>query len=399
MQIVNHPCPVTRVTAGPYHHFFGYYDKTPWDATGRYLLALRAAFNERPPTPADIVQIGMIDTEAGNRWHPLAESAVWCWQQGNMLQWLPADPRQSIIFNTADERGFAAQILNIESGESRLLPRPIYAPSPAGKLAATLDFARLERCRPGYGYMGYAEEGAGGEASEDNGIWMLELASGESRLIVSLAQLAATVPAASMQRVDHWVNHLQWNRSGGRLAFLHRWQGPGGFWTRLFTVDPDGSNLTLLEESGMVSHYDWRGDEDILAWSLHDGEAHFHLYRDRGHEVEVYAADSLAEDGHDSFSPDRRWLLTDTYPTRNERLLMLYQPETNTRYDIGRFYSDPAISGAIRCDLHPRWNRDGTLVCIDSIHEGTRQMYTLDVSSIVRCRRDFSGETKAVSAT
>ena len=26
------------VTKGPKHHFFGYYDKTPWDKTGRYLL-------------------------------------------------------------------------------------------------------------------------------------------------------------------------------------------------------------------------------------------------------------------------------------------------------------------------------------------------------------------------
>ena len=27
------------VTAGPHHHFFGYYDKCPWDATGGLLLA------------------------------------------------------------------------------------------------------------------------------------------------------------------------------------------------------------------------------------------------------------------------------------------------------------------------------------------------------------------------
>lgn len=29
----------------------------------------------------------------------------------------------------------------------------------------------------------------------------------------------------------------------------------------------------------------------------------------------------------------------------------------------------------LHCDLHPRWNFDGTKVAFDSIHEGTRQIY------------------------
>ena len=83
--------------------------------------------------------------------------------------------------------------------------------------------------------------------------------------------------------------------------------------------------------------------------------------------------------------------MTDTYPQADsKRTLILYRPEDNARVDIGRFYSPPEIAGEIRCDLHPRWNRDGTQVrrdgaqvCFDSVHEGGRQMYVVDVRPVL----------------
>ena len=65
------------------------------------------------------------------------------------------------------------------------------------------------------------------------------------------------------------------------------------------------------------------------------------------------------------------------------RALLLYRPEDGLRVELGPFRSPPELSGEIRCDLHPRWNRDGTKVCFDSAHEGARQLYVMDVSSVV----------------
>jgi len=42
------------------------------------------------------------------------------------------------------------------------------------------------------------------------------------------------------------------------------------------------------------------------------------------------------------------------------------------------------VTGEMRCDLHPRWSRQGTQVCFDSVHEGPRQMYVCDVSAVVQ---------------
>ena len=86
-----------------------------------------------------------------------------------------------------------------------------------------------------------------------------------------------------------------------------------------------------------------------------------------------------------TFSPDGNWLLSDTYPDdeTNERILFLYNMESGLRYDIGSFYANPNLGKINRCDLHPRWDKSGTKVCIDSVHENERQMYIIDVSKIV----------------
>src|SRR6266567_4054528 len=82
---------LSAVTSGPKHHFFGYYDKCPWNASATLLLAHEAAFNDRPPGAEDKVTIGVVSLGDRNRFQPLATSRAWNWQQGSMLQCLPRD--------------------------------------------------------------------------------------------------------------------------------------------------------------------------------------------------------------------------------------------------------------------------------------------------------------------
>ena len=78
-------------------------------------------------------------------------------------------------------------------------------------------------------------------------------------------------------------------------------------------------------------------------------------------------------------------MLNDTYPDKQRlQWLMLFNPTTGRRYDLNQFHLPPKLTGPFRCDLHPRWNRDGTQVCIDSAHEETRQVYVVDVREIIR---------------
>jgi len=62
----------------------------------------------------------------------------------------------------------------------------------------------------------------------------------------------------------------------------------------------DGTELQLLH-SGLVSHYDWRAESELLAWTDHDGEA-FYRY-DLDGAVAPVGRGVLPRDGHCPFPP------------------------------------------------------------------------------------------------
>lgn len=423
------PVQVQPVTRGPKHHFFGYYDKCPWDATGQYMLTMEVDFMDRMPEPDDPAVIGLIDLQNDNRFIPLAETYAWNWQQGAMLQWVPSEGERLIVYNHRDNDHFSSVVLNIDSGESRTLPLPVYALSHDGRKALSLNFARVHRTRRGYGYCGVSDPWEDDPCPECDGIYLMDMATGDFRLILSIAEVARYSSASVAASAEHWIEHLQFNPTDTRFSFFHRYQrqdtSTSVMYTHLFTADPDGSNVHRLNDRGMVSHFDWLDQDHILAWArrgktvaavqrngmFNSGPARsilalyrrfkipvwlrqslygdrFFLFTDRSETVEIIGAGTLTADGHCSYSPDRNWILTDTRPNRdNKQVLMLYNSRDRALVEIGRFYIPPElVATPFRCDLHPRWSRNGLQVCIDSIHEGHRQMYGLDVSDIVKGR-------------
>lgn len=380
--------PLEPVTRGPGHHFFGYYDKSPWNASGTLVLAHEAGFNDRPPKSGDSVTIGVVHVAKGNEFQPLASSSAWNWQQGAMLQWHPSDPDGAFFHNDC-RNGLHIGIVRATDGrEVRVYDRPIYAVTPDGRHAFSVNFARLQVHRPGYGYTGSVDPWSDDPAPTDDGVHLVDLDTGASRLVVSLAELAGIDPKASMRQGFHYINHVQSSPGGKRIAFFHVWRTSEAQWeVRLYTMAPDGTGLRCVLDSGRVSHYDWLDDGRILVWAHLPGHGdRFLLCDEQRGDTQVFAEGVLTEDGHCSFSPDRNWVLNDTYPDKYDmRTLMLVRFRDAKRVELARLYSPKARWwGEIRCDLHPRWNRDGTRICVDSVHDGTRQMYMMDVSPWIR---------------
>ena len=377
---------VHPITRGPHHHFFGYYDKTPWNASRTFILAHEATFNDRPPRVDDRVAVGFVRPDGSGEFEGLADTCAWNWQQGTMLQWHPRDPEHLFLHNDRRDGCFVAVVRDLSGAEQEVIRRPIYAILPDGRTAFSLNFSRLARYRPGYGYEGGVDLFAEDPAPDGDGIWRVDLDSDRDELIVSTAQLASHDPAPSMAGAFHYVNHIQASRGGERIAFFHIWcTTPREWQVRLYTCRPDGSALSCLLDSGTISHYDWLGDEAILVWALppEGGRAAF-LRISLDGEVVPFAASSVKVDGHCSFSPDRRWVLNDTYPDAfGMRTLMVLSWPEGRRVDLARLYSPKERWwGEIRCDLHPRWSRDGRSICLDSVHDGTRQIYAIDLAEV-----------------
>ena len=367
-------------------HFFGYYDKCPWSRDGRRMLVARASFQDRPPTASDRLALGTIDVRDG-RFEAFADTAAWSWQQGTMLQWI--GDSDAVLYNgRADDDRAVGVVHDLRTGRTRALPRAVYALHPDGSQAIGLDFGRLQALRPGYGYPPATRIHADNAAPANDGLWRIDTHTGATSLIVSIADVAAHGDPPPGPGMAHWFNHATYNTDGSRLCFLHRYRpidGTGGWRTRLFTVDANGDDLRLLNGRGLVSHFAWRDPDHLLAWCIgrDGGEAGYFLLSDKTDEARPVGAGVLTRDGHMTYSPDGRWLVTDEYPSGDPpaQPLLLFELATGRRVEIGRFAAP--LAGELRCDLHPRWNRDGTQICFDSAHTGTRQVYVADVSAIV----------------
>lgn len=371
------------LTSGPGHHFFGYYEKTPWNASQTLLLAHEVAFNDRAPAADDRILVGIVPVDGGG-FQPLGETLAWNWQQGAMLTWHPADPERLLVHNDRRDGIAVGVVRDIDGREMRVYDRPIYAMSPDGNTAWSLNFARLATYRPGYGYAGLSDPGEQCLHSPDDGIFAIDLSSGRGDLIVSLEQLASLAPTPAMHGQAHWINHIQPNPNGSRIAFFHLWrEGERGWGVRLYVARGNGTELRCVLDTGRISHYDWLDEDHIVVWARrNEGGERFLIVDVRDGSNRTFGEGILTEDGHNSFSPDRRWMLNDTYPDSHDmRTLMLIQWPQGRRIDIARTHSPKSRWwGEIRCDLHPRWSRDGRQVCVDSVHDGSRQIYVADVS-------------------
>lgn len=365
-----------------YEYFYGYYDKSPWDATDRYMICIKVKQAYKSVAPKEPGIVGVIDTQDNNKFRKIGITHSWNVQQSCMAQWMGPDYKSRILYNDFRDGHYCTVIYNfLTRKEDKVLPMAAYDVARDGSFILSLDFSRLHRMRPGYGYSNLPES-TKDELCPDKGcIWKIDIETEKITELFKYTDLAAFEPDESMYGAEHKVNHLMISPNGKRFMILHRWFQKGHKHTRLVTVNVDKTEMYNLSDDVFVSHCYWKNDEEILSF-LRKKETgnHYYLMKDKTQEYKMYWPE-LNTDGHCSYSPDGKFIITDTYPNR-KRLASVYlcTEEDNRSRRIARVFSPFKYDNDCRCDLHPRWNRAGDRICIDSVHEGKRGLYVIPVS-------------------
>ena len=385
-------CKVRTLTKGPKHHFFGYYGICPWDKSGRHLVCLESNFQDRMPGPGEGASIGLVDSQTG-QFTKATQTRTWNLQQGAMLHWNPLNPEHQIIYNDLKNNGIVSVILDVESFEKRFLLRAVSAVSHNGKWALSLTYGRVGRLRKVVGYGAAKDPNPDNPAPDNDGVFLMNLTTGESKLVVSIADVySSLIKKYPLLKGRHmWFNHTVFNKNDTRFFFLARANLPpnGRRKTAMFTANLDGSELReVIPFDREVSHFDWRNEKEIIATFIIKGTGRKHvLFTDGQANYKVIGDGFLDFDGHCSFSPDRNWIATDRkHHGAMEQTLLLYNVQSGQKAELYKcdMKDRKYMSGDTRCDFHPRWSSNGDQICFDAIEpeNGTRQLHIAYVKGL-----------------
>ena len=341
--IVSEP---SAITSGPLEHLFAsYYGINSWSADQRYVTVLETPIKYRLPTENDPATLGLVEGK------------------------------------------YVSIIMDVHTKQKiRTIPYPVCAVSPSGKEAVSINFSRLRTTRKSYGYGGNGQDARlSVQFPSDDGLFLLDLETGEAKLLVSIHDVKEQVPEVPEEGIEYF-NHVLFSREGGRIFWLARAIPNRN--TTSFTVNRDGKNLQRCFPDGWGgSHFDWLSEDDLMITSKYKAESNAHVLFTVGQENYQRLGNGLLDyDGHGTFSPDGKWMVTDTYPGNgelNEQKLYLMNMKTEAVLPLGRYVHPTEFrenGKDAQCDLHPRWSPKGNMIGFNSVNTGERQVYIIKLS-------------------
>ena len=166
------------------------------------------------------------------------------------------------------------------------MPYPVSAVSPDGKWAVSINYARLRLTRPDYGYGGNGQDARRDVTwPTDDGLWLVNLESGEAKLIVPIASVRDRMPQVKDPKALAYFCHTVFSRDGSKIFWLARsvenlsgqkvvrkWE------TTAFTCNRDGSNVRRCFPDGWGgSHFNWLDGERLLVTAKYNDAVYSHV--------------------------------------------------------------------------------------------------------------------------
>ena len=370
-----------------YHYFFAYYDMRATGKNGQNPrhLCHRVTFFDRLPTAEDVAEIGYLED---GKFVKIAETTAWNFQQGAMLQYHPYLDN-TVYYNVCENGKFMTVTHNFVTGEKQYTDRATACVSPDGKWGLAVNFGRIFAFRPGYGYAAFVDENESVNAPEDDGVFLVDMETGKSELILSYARMAGVSGLADDAKI--LVNHITFSPDCNRFVMLTRdfpiyVDGKPKWHTSLMVGDRQGNMHTLIP-AGYASHYFWTDDEHLLIHCGIEGQNGLYLINVISGEWKRYDApyldgDSFVRDIHCSLSPDGNYIIGDSYPYEGYRHVVAYSLKTGEIRTLASALNHRDILNDCRCDLHARFVWGGSAITFDSIHDRRREIVCISTDCL-----------------
>lgn len=379
-QILDERCGEIERTERDGETFFGYYDKSPESISERILFNEATSATLKKPSVCNPIKIWARDVQ-GHKDTLVAETTSYTWQQGCRAMWLN---KNEILFNVFEEGQYkAVRYSVINSRRMTEYPYPVQD-AYRDKFYISLNYRRVMRLRPDYGYRNLvplSDEEM--QSTNHDGLWRIDLITGENELVVTLSDVMNLCPKASSSHSLHKLNHVMIAPDGKKMIFIHRWYSGKRRFDRL--ILSDYHRLRVLADDDMVSHICWVNDQILFGYFRHNGKAGFY-YLDTENES-VTSCDAVnavaGGDGHPSCYGGR-WIVFDSYPDKSRmQHLYLYDRQKGKVIPLLELYHGIGYSGECRCDLHPRFSSDGRHIYFDTVYSGQRRFARIDITSII----------------
>ena len=370
-----------------YHYFFAYYDMR---ATGDFginqrHLTHRVKFMDRLQTENDICEVGYLQD---NKFFKIAETTAWNFQQGAMLQYHPFK-ENTVYYNVCENGEFKTCTHNFITDEKFYTDMATACVSPDGKYGLAVNFGRIFAFRPGYGYAGFIDKNANVNAPCNDGIFLTDMLSGKSKLLISYNELQEKCGFSKDEKI--LVNHITFNTASNKfIALIRNFITPTKPWTTTAIIGDLQGNFRILLPRTYFSHYRWISDNKLVAHCSVDlNVEHRNLYilnADDSSYEKCFNAEYNSfyfNDIHCTLTPDGNYIVGDGYPDKdNYRHILAHNLKTGKN---GSFLKVKTIIPSIidiRCDLHARYVFGGKEMSFDTVHNGKRQIATFPVSEI-----------------
>lgn len=347
------------------------------------------------PGADDPAEVVLIDTRDDHSVRAVDQCRGWNPQQGTMLYWNPDAPNTQFFFNDRDrETGKVFCVLfDISRGKSGERIREYrYDDTPVGNSGIAqkgghflaINYARLARLRAVTGYRDARDWTVGVAYPRDDGVFKIDIATGEKTLLVSFEKLAEILKALEPGRAVQplFINHTLGNREGDRIFFFARagWDGSKPKINQPFIVHPDGSNLKPLKQH-IGGHPEWDLGHRMIG-QIGDRQVIYDV--DRQLEVGALGNPKIfpKPEGDVALSPDGNWFVNGYKDSKaRKNFHAVYR-----RID-GAFAKSPGLdigqwtSGDLRQDPGPCWNRDNNQILVPGLaDEGkSRQLFVIDI--------------------